>query len=404
MMKFDKINFRQPKYMFPAILYIPVLFTAYFVIDMFNFEKQEIGDPALETTTYLNDKLPEANIKGDGIGDKMTNMQRDFGKISDATAVEGVERGEESDKEVYNSQYTDEERAALERDRAEAQDALDRLRQMQEQMKQSGGGVNDGMTDDERTIIELQQALADARQQNLRLMTGGGGLAAQPVAEEEPAPVQPAPAEITVNEKAVTEISEEAQAEEVVKAGVGTSDYFNTIAENEPEHKLIRAIVDEEVKVVNGSRVRLRLLDDIEIGGRLILRGSYLYSTIGSSSQQRIKANVKSILVDDELVKVNLSVYDTDGMEGLYVPRSTFRETAQDVAGSALSQSMNINDGTSNDNFSRWGMQSLQNAYQRTANAISKSVRKKTTKIKYGTHVYLVNSREASSRNRRNTR
>lgn len=292
----------------------------------------------------------------------------------------------------------------MERDRAEAQDALDRLRQMQEQMKQSGGGVADGMTDDERTIMELQQALADARQQNLRLMTGGGSGAVQPVAEAEPAPVQPAPAEITVNEKAVTEISEEAQAEEVVKAGVGTSDYFNTIAENEPEHKLIRAIVDEEVKVVNGSRVRLRLLDDIEIGGRLILRGSYLYSTIGSSSQQRIKANVKSILVDDELVKVNLSVYDTDGMEGLYVPRSTFRETAQDVAGSALSQGMNINDGTSNDNFSRWGMQSLQNAYQRTANAISKSVRKKTTKIKYGTHVYLVNSREASSRNRRNTR
>ena len=262
-MKFDKINFRQPKYMFPAILYIPVLFTAYFVIDMFNFEKQEIGDPTLETTTYLNDKLPEANIKGDGIGDKMTNMQRDFGKISDATAVEGVEFEEESDKEVYNSQYTDEERAAMERDRAEAQDALDRLRQMQEQMKQSGGGVDDGMTDDERTIMELQQALADARQQNLRLMTGGGSVAAQPVAEAEPVPVQPAPAEITVNEKAVTEISEEAQAEEVVKAGVGTSDYFNTIAENEPEHKLIRAIVDEEVKVVNGSRVRLRLLDDI---------------------------------------------------------------------------------------------------------------------------------------------
>ena len=141
--------------------------------------------------------------------------------------------------------------------------------------------------------------------------------------------------------------------------------------------------------------MRLRLLDDIEIGGRIIGRGSYLYSTIGSSGQQRIKASVRSILVDDELVKVNLSVYDTDGMEGLYVPRSTFRETAQDVAGSAMGQSMSINDGSSGgDSFSRWGMQAIQNAYQRTASAISKNIRKKTTRVKYGTQVYLVNSRQ----------
>ena len=48
-----------------------------------------------------------------------------------------------------------------------------------------------------------------------------------------------------------------------MKSVVETSDYFNTIATNEPEHKLVKAIIDEEVKVVSGSRVRLRLLDDI---------------------------------------------------------------------------------------------------------------------------------------------
>ena len=44
-----------------------------------------------------------------------------------------------------------------------------------------------------------------------------------------------------------------------------------------------------------------------------------------------MKGNVKSLMVTDELLKVNLSIYDTDGLEGLYVPGSTFRETSKDV-------------------------------------------------------------------------
>ena len=112
-------------------------------------------------------------------------------------------------------------------------------------------------------------------------------------------------------------------------------------------------------------------------------------------SQQRVKGTVKSILINDELVKVNLCIYDTDGMEGLYVPKSSFRETADNIASGALSQTMNLNDGSSaGGTFTRWGMQAIQNAYQKTTNAISKNIRKNKAKIKYGTQVYLINSKE----------
>lgn len=40
------------------------------------------------------------------------------------------------------------------------------------------------------------------------------------------------------------------------------------------------------------------------------------------------------------------------------------------------------------------GSQAINNAYQRTANALSKNIRKNKAKLKYGTFVYLVNSRE----------
>ena len=39
-------------------------------------------------------------------------------------------------------------------------------------------------------------------------------------------------------------------------------------------------------------------------------------------------------------------------------------------------------------------MQAIQNAYQKTTNAISKIIRKNKAKIKYGTQVYLINSKE----------
>ena len=46
-----KINWKQPKYMIPLIIYFPLLFVGYFVIDLFHTEKAEIPD-GLTTTEY----------------------------------------------------------------------------------------------------------------------------------------------------------------------------------------------------------------------------------------------------------------------------------------------------------------------------------------------------------------
>ena len=77
----DKINFRQPKYMLPAILYLPLLGASYFIFDLFRTEKAEIPDATLQTTEFLNPELPEATIKdGDGIGSKYENMTKSWGR------------------------------------------------------------------------------------------------------------------------------------------------------------------------------------------------------------------------------------------------------------------------------------------------------------------------------------
>ena len=161
--------------------------------------------------------------------------------------------------------------------------------------------------------------------------------------------------------------------------------------------RLIQAIIDEDVKAVDGSRVRLRLLDDIEIDGCLVERGTYLYATVSGFSSGRVKGSIGSILVGDELVKVSLSLYDTDGMEGLYVPNSQFRETSKDVASGAMSGNMNLNTGGYGSNsLAQWGnagdAERLPEDEQRHQQGYKKKEQGK--RLKYGTFVYLVNGNQ----------
>ena len=281
------------------------------------------------------------------------------------------------------------------RDR-EMQSRLDMSRERG--MAMANDSVTEPMSEDERlrrgaqrqqeALDELNKALAEARQNGQKGM-------------EEVQQPQPAANDtlrtagtVTENEDAVTQPPEDAATQTVVKAKKPNSAYFNTLAENEPEPNLIKAIIDEDVKAVDGSRVRLRLLDEVEINGVVLAKGSYMYATMSGFGQQRVKGTVKSLMVDDELLKVSLTLYDTDGMEGLYVPNSSFRETTKDIASGAMSSNMSINNGSYGNNVAQWGMQAIQNAYQQTTGAIAKAIRKNKVKLKYGTFVYLVNSRE----------
>ncbi len=117
---FEKINFRQPKYMLPAILYIPLLGASYFIFDLFHTETADIPDKTLQTTEFLNPELPEAQIKDDGIGSKYENMEKSWGKIQDYSAVGNIERDEpDENKEEYESQYTQDDIALLDEQQQE---------------------------------------------------------------------------------------------------------------------------------------------------------------------------------------------------------------------------------------------------------------------------------------------
>ena len=397
MEQLKKINFKQPKYILPAILYFPLLFTGYFVIDMFHTEKAEIADPTMQSTEYLNPNLPQAKVK-DGLDGKYESMLKSYGKIDDFSAIENIDSEEDSQLEKYESKYTDGDLESMDSTAIAAQLKAEEMKRQIELSAERGNSMQDNdmplaLSEKERLIQELQrekemrqgleQALAQAREAGLN--------ATEKASQTGDVTVN---GTISYNEKAVNQPTDNAETQEVVKRSRQTSDFFNTLSENEPQSNLIKAIIDEDIKAVDGSRVRLRLLDDIEIGSIVMPKGSYIYAIMSGFGSQRVKGSVKSLLYNDELIKVSLSIYDTDGLEGLYVPSSSFRETSKEVASSAMSGNISMNQGSYENSLAQWGMQAIQNAYQRTTNAISKSIKKNSAKLKYGTFVYLVNGKE----------
>lgn len=86
-----KINFKQPKYIFPLVVFIPLCALVYFVMQTFGG-----GEDAKQTvaTDRINTQLPQANAEE--AGDKMYEMSRRFGDEDAFTAIGAI--GEEQKK------------------------------------------------------------------------------------------------------------------------------------------------------------------------------------------------------------------------------------------------------------------------------------------------------------------
>lgn len=408
-----KINFKQPKYMIPIIIYFPLLFVGYMVIDMFNIDTSTPPDTRLKTTNYLSSELPEAYTDS-VLGSKMENTEKEFGKITDLSGVQNVADDRDSllKKESYDSKYSEDEARKVRQQQAEE---AKKLEAMQDRVRQN----RKSMTDDDYVapvsdtdIAKVQRMrrqnkwseiernlsgndndtyIADSDSQSgRRNCSGSNGEESSSENIDNRSSSNGTSNRSTDGNTSSSEVKEQ-QPEKVVKKTKETSEYFNTIGANSGQSKLISAIIDEDVKAVDGSRVRLRLLDDIQIGDKTVGKGTYIYAIMSGFGKQRVNGKIESIFYNEDIMKVDLSIYDTDGLPGLYVPLSTFRETTKDIASSAM-QGGNIldNNSTSSNGIKGWASQAAQNASQRVMNALGTAAKKNRVKLKYSTKVYLI--------------
>lgn len=402
-----KVNFKQPKYIFPAVIFIPLCALVYFVMQTFGGG----GEPEQAVATdRINTELPEAHAEE--AGDKMYEMSRRFGDEDAFTAVGGIGEVTE-EKEEPGHGYSEEELDEL--DAAEAE----RVRQQQQEMEElerslaesrrhinsyvygnnttsdrlSDGSNGMGYTSQDDFARDLEEIQRRSYERHKAIERGLGF--GDPEAEEA-ARRQRADSLARIRR----EEAERNRPNLVIKSIDTNTDKFHTVAapDNAAEAKLIRAMIDQTTKAKEGTRLRFKLLDDVTVSGTKLKKGTYLYGTVTGFSSQREKATITSILAGDKFIKVKLSVFDNDGMEGFYVPESSFRDFVKDAGSNVVQQDINIeSDGGYGSGISgeAVALQALQNMYNSATSALSSNIRKNKAKIKYNTIVYLINSDDA---------
>ncbi len=399
-----KINFKQPKYIFPAVIFVPLCALIYFVMQTFGGSGDESKTVA---TDRINASLPEANAEAPG--DKMFEMSRRFNDDDAFTAVGAL--GEEmTQEEALEHGYSEEELNRLDAAEAERIRQRQELEELERSLAESrrhinsyaygddayaeayGGGSyrSDPRSEYARDLEEIQQRSYE-RQKAIEAGLGIG----QPDPEEQ---LRKQRADSIA--KAKKEERERNRPLLVLKSRETNADKFNTVGSSADnvDAPLIRAMIDKTTKAHEGTRLRFKLLDDVTIHEVRLPKGTYLYGTVTGFGQQRVRAAITSILVGGKFLKVNLSVFDNDGMEGFYVPESAFRDFMKEAGASTVQQNISFESESgygSGISGEAIALQALQNMYNSATSAVSANIRKNKAKIKYNTIVYLINSDEA---------
>jgi conjugative transposon TraM protein len=155
---------------------------------------------------------------------------------------------------------------------------------------------------------------------------------------------------------------------------------------SEEKSTLIKAEIYETTTVLDGNRVKLRLLEDTWVNEKKVPQNSFIYGTC-KIKNERLHIEISQLPVGNNFLPVNLAIYDLDGMPGLYVPDNATRNITQEVGSSTNTSSML---GVTNNPLTYAGIR----AADRTAQTILKRTRLKKVTVKKNTLVYIINQKQ----------
>lgn len=144
----------------------------------------------------------------------------------------------------------------------------------------------------------------------------------------------------------------------------------------------VEAVIHETQTIVNGATVKFRLMNDIFINGIKIPKDIFLFG-MASLKGERLTINISSIRCNNSLFPVDLSVYDMDGLLGIYIPGAINR----DVAKASADRSMQTLGVASLDDS--WGAQAAGAGIEAAKSLLSKKVKLVKVVVKAGYKVLL---------------
>ncbi|RYE27004.1 MAG: conjugative transposon protein TraM [Sphingobacteriaceae bacterium] len=394
-----KIDFKKPKYVIPIII-LPFLFLFFYTYKSFNKEEEKTVEKKPELQSDIGGVSD--NIKNKNLGNKLDAFKTQYKNGDGYTAVGTLDEDPSASPELHG-QYNEREKHVI-----DSLDAAFKERFGQKQAsnvhhnnyKSSQGSNYNSMSKED---MELAKAVTNLKNGNRVREEPNKGAN---IKYEDPMALFRDQMKLidSVGKANNPDYQSQKQKEELlnkvdnqaakmpkldVAKASNLDDAFNTV-QIAKKNDFIKAIIDQAVTGYAGSRVRIRLLEDIKAGKHLIKKGTYIYALISGFDQQRVKLTVKSVMTEDKILPVKLELFDLDGMPGLYVPASAFRAFTKEV--SDIGTGIQMQQGPSNAN--QLYMSALSKLFTSTSSAVTKLIRQNKAKLKYSTYVYLIDPDE----------
>lgn len=154
------------------------------------------------------------------------------------------------------------------------------------------------------------------------------------------------------------------------------------------EKNTIKACIHENQTITDGQAVRMRLLEPMRAGETVIPRNA-LVTGLGKIAGERLGISITSLEYKGLIIPVELTVVDSDGQEGIFIPGSMEIDAVREIAanlGGNLGTTINLNQQSA-------GNQLLtdlgKGAIQGTSQYIAKKMRTIKVHLKAGYNLML---------------
>ncbi|RYZ32176.1 MAG: conjugative transposon protein TraM, partial [Sphingobacteriales bacterium] len=318
------IDFKQPRYVLPVVV-LPFLLLLFYAFKSASFNGAGKSAPADSLQTALAGVSPEVQSKS--IGGKLDAFRDRFRAADGYTAVNGPGEESETPQQEPPGLYSEREKymldsiakrmkeksgemlnadasAARYRQRGSYSPDADRSDPADEALRKALSEINREKPADRgkpaedpmqlfRAQLSLIDSLSKANDPSAKLrppLTKGSG------------------------------IDKGAEQTLRVRKADPAETSFTTIRTDE-NPALIPAMLDEELTVYSGSRLRIRLLEDIMAGPYLLPKQSYLYAQVSGFSAQRVLLSVNSAFVQGEILPLKLEIRTRSTLQ----PRPTLK-------------------------------------------------------------------------------
>ncbi len=157
----------------------------------------------------------------------------------------------------------------------------------------------------------------------------------------------------------------------------------------------IPACIHNNQTVMDGQSVRLRLLEQVQVGSMIVPRNAVITGVVKVQGE-RLEITVGSLEYAGAILPVALSAYDTDGQRGVFIPNTTEVNAAKEMVanmGTSTGTSISLAGNAGQQLAADMGRSLIQGASQ----LVAKKLREIKVKLKAGYRIFLMASNKQNS-------